>query len=84
MNITEKDILALKEEATDIRDQIISAKSTLVNVTQNIDNYKKELQELGIEPDDDINLKIKEIESEITETFQKSQNVILEWKAKMV
>lgn len=82
-NITEKEIMRLKNDALIIRDQVISAKSTLESVLKNIKNYEDELKQLNVEPDK-IDETIKEMADEVTKIYTESLETINEWKLKMV
>ncbi|MDF2841802.1 MAG: hypothetical protein K0R00_228 [Herbinix sp.] len=81
--ITENDILKVKNEALAIRDQVISAKSTLENVTTNIKNYEEELRQLDVDPDK-IDEKIAEMSAQRDEIYTSSLQTINDWKSKMV
>ncbi|MCX8074142.1 MAG: hypothetical protein N2749_00960 [Clostridia bacterium] len=75
---TEREILALKKEVTDLRDKIIQAKATYNEVIKNIENYENELRELGIDPEktDDA---IQEMENKIEELYQNAKSKLDEW-----
>lgn len=81
-NITEKDILKLKNDALTIRDQVISAKSTYDNILKNIESYQEELKQLGV--DKNVDEKIEEMRNEIAEIYNEALEQIKEWKLKMV
>jgi len=82
MNITEKDILAAKQKALNLRDKIIQAKATYDEVLKNIENCKKELLDLGVEVDEDLSVideKITKMEEEIENLYNLAEEKIKKW-----
>lgn len=75
---TEREILALKKEVTDLRDKIIQAKATYNEVVKNIENYENELKELGVNPNN-VDEAIQDMESKIEELYQKAKSKLDEW-----
>lgn len=76
---TEREILALKKEATELRDKVIQAKATYEEVVKNINNYENELKELGIDPEK-VDEAIQEMENRIEELYQKARLKLDEWR----
>jgi uncharacterized coiled-coil DUF342 family protein len=82
-NVTEKDIMRLKNEAMAIRDQVISAKSTYDSIVKNIESYKEELKQLGVDPDN-ADEKIKEMAEKSNQIYEDALKTINQWKETMV
>lgn len=82
MEITEKQILKLKEEVGEVRDKIISAKSTLESVEKNIKNYTKELEKLGVKEGEEDEA-IEKLRAEIEKVYNESIALMDEWKEKL-
>jgi len=84
MNLTEKDILASKQKALNLRDKIIQARATYDEVLKNIESCKKELLDLGVVVDDNNSLdsideKILSIEKEIEALYKEAQEKMEKW-----
>ncbi len=79
MDVTEKQILKLKEEVGEVRDKIISAKSTLESVEKNIKSYVKELEKLGVKEGEEEEA-IKELKGEIDKIYNESVELMNEWR----
>jgi chromosome segregation ATPase len=77
--VTEKDIMKTKNEAMALRDSVISAKSTLESVLSNIDSFKKELKELGVDTED-IQSHIDKMAEDVRTTYDECTATINQWK----
>lgn len=78
--VTEKEILKLKDEAQEIRDQIISAKSTYKEVEKNISNHEASLKELGVEDTTKVEEILAAMEEEVAQSVQKAKEIIKNYK----
>ena len=76
--ITEKELLNLKDSALKVRDQIIAAKSTMVEVEKNIANYEDELVQLGTSYEKSEQT-ISELEEKVQELYSSSKEIIDEY-----
>jgi len=83
---TEKQILELKQSATEIRDKMIQAGATMKEVDANIVSYEKELTDFGVVPDkkdqtiaEKAEETMTEMEQTIDELYTKSDAKIKEW-----
>jgi len=75
--------MRLKNEAMAIRDQVISAKSTYDSIVKNIESYKEELKQLGVDPDN-ADEKIKEMAEKSNQIYEDALKTINQWKETMV
>jgi uncharacterized protein Yka (UPF0111/DUF47 family) len=75
---SEKEILALKKEVTDVRDKVIESKATYTEVVNNIENHKKELKDLGTDPEK-VDEAISDMEQKIDDFYNKSIEKLKEW-----
>lgn len=76
---TEKEILALKQKATELRDQRLQAETLLEEIKNNIANFNNQLKELGIEDPDKIDEIIKELELEQCKLYEDARIKIEKW-----
>lgn len=49
--ITEKELLAVKKRAEEGKLNLLKAEATMVEVKRNIEMYRRELSELGVDPE---------------------------------
>jgi septal ring factor EnvC (AmiA/AmiB activator) len=76
--VTERELVNLKESASKIRDQIIAAKSTMVEVDKNIENYEGDLAQLGTTYEKSAET-IATLEAQAEELYNASKAIIDEY-----
>lgn len=74
--ITERQILELKKLAGDLRDKVIQAKATMVEIEANIKNYESELKSLGVKDIDNLDEEVKAIEEQIQKLYDEAYSKI--------
>ena len=83
---TERQILDLKQSATEVRDKVIQAGATLKEIEANIIGYEKELSDLGVKPNKEnqtvaekASEAMSEMEQKIDDLYAKSEEKLNEW-----
>lgn len=79
-NVTEREIMNLKDEAQGIRDNIISAKSTYKEVERNITNHETTLKELGVTDVTKVDEFLEALDSEAAKNRDEAKEIIARYK----
>lgn len=79
MAINERNLIALKSAAGELRDRAIQAKATMKEVEINIENHKQELLALGIKDIDNVDEELEAMESKVEALYNEAQKKIEKW-----
>jgi chromosome segregation ATPase len=75
--ITEKRLLEIKKQAEDGKQNYIKAEAALTEVNRNIDTFKQELRDLGVDPDN-AEQDLKAREDKIMELYNQAVSLLPE------
>lgn len=79
MTITTTKLMELRKQAGEVRDNILQAKATMVEVKNNITNLTSELNDLGIKDIQEVDSEIKNMEDEVQKLYSEASEKIAKW-----
>ncbi|MGL5713324.1 MAG: hypothetical protein ACRCX2_09925 [Paraclostridium sp.] len=74
--VTEREILELKRNASELRDKVIQAKATMTEVESSINSYEKELKSLGVKDIDNLDNEIAKMKNDIQSVYDEALSKI--------
>ena len=80
--ITREEVIKLRDELGDLKDTCIKAKATYAEIVSNIDTLKKEIKDLGFDPDN-VEEEVKNLEKEIQEKYDNARKNMEKIKEEM-
>lgn len=79
MAITTANLMELKRQVGEVRDNVIKANATMKEVTSNIESLEQELKELGINDVSTVEAEIEAMETQVKELYDKALTKIQKW-----
>lgn len=79
MAVTAANLMELKRQVGEVRDNVIKASATMKEVTSNIESFEQELKELGIKDPSTVDTEIEAMEAQVKELYDKVYSKVQKW-----